>query len=283
MFSFFIKKKSDPVSSLKKILGDYNLPSFSGTTMQILQALRNPDSSSSDVAEVLSLDPGLTVKVLKIANSAAFSPVKKIENIFQAVALVGMSQLESLVLSAAVSSSMPSDVSGSYDMKKFWEISIIRGVLARELAKIVNSQRQSEAFIAGFLQDMAIPFLVESQGAAYLSIHDKWENGEGELHILEREQFGWDHAEVGTWICSQWDFPENIASAIGAHHGNEKNIYQNHPAVSLTAGLQEKLLDQSKDILVKQAFELYNISEDRTLKILENSIKNGKDLAGLMF
>ena len=71
VFGFFKKTKVDPAEALKKLFGDYTLPSFSGTIMQILRTIREPDSSAADVATQLSLDPGLTVRLLRIANSAA--------------------------------------------------------------------------------------------------------------------------------------------------------------------------------------------------------------------
>jgi HD-like signal output (HDOD) protein len=91
MFSFF-KKQTNPKTKLKKILKGYELPSFPAVVMQILQKIRSPYSSVSSIAESLSLDPGISVKVLAIANSAAFSPSKRVENLTQAIALVGLSQ-----------------------------------------------------------------------------------------------------------------------------------------------------------------------------------------------
>ena len=83
MFSFF-KNKVDPKVKLQKVLKGYQLPSFPAVILQILQKIRNPDSSAMDIAKSLSLDPGLSVRLLGIANSAAFSPKNRVDNLRQA-------------------------------------------------------------------------------------------------------------------------------------------------------------------------------------------------------
>ena len=98
MFSFLLRKKTDPKARIQEALKGYALPSFPGAIMETLQRIRDPESSASGIADVLALDPGLSVRLLRVANSAAFSPSTKVENLAQAVALVGLSQLESLVL-----------------------------------------------------------------------------------------------------------------------------------------------------------------------------------------
>ena len=107
MFAFLSRKKIDPKKSLKKALGEFELPSFPTAIVETMQRIRNPESSAASIAEVLGMDPGLSVRVLRLANSAAFSRGKKVESLTQAIALVGLSQLESLVLSIATGSAAP--------------------------------------------------------------------------------------------------------------------------------------------------------------------------------
>ena len=106
MLSFF-KKKTDPKAGLQKALSGYSLPSFPAAIMQTLERIRDPEACASSVADALSVDPGLSVRVLRLANSAAFSARNKVENLSQAIALVGFSQLETMVLSVGVSGAMP--------------------------------------------------------------------------------------------------------------------------------------------------------------------------------
>ena len=75
MTAWFTKKKK--TDRLKEILGDYELPRFRKTIFETLQRLREPAATSADIAEVMSLDPDLTSRVMRTVNSTALStPVK---------------------------------------------------------------------------------------------------------------------------------------------------------------------------------------------------------------
>jgi HD-like signal output (HDOD) protein len=282
MFSFFRKKKTDPKASLKKVLGEYELPSFPGAVMETLRKIRAEGSSASSVADILSVDPGLTVRVLRMANSPVFSPVRKVENLPQAIALIGMSQLESLVLSVAVGTALPRSDTHQYDFKRFWRASVRRGVTARALAAVLCPPRAAEAFTSGFLQDLAVPFLAHMRPREYAPILEAWLNGNDDLAALERSEFPWDHAEVATWLCSEWDLPEKTASAIGGHHGNDDDIYDCPPPVSLVALLGET--DQPTDVeaLVEEAHASHNIPKEVTQALVSSSFQEADDLSRLI-
>jgi HD-like signal output (HDOD) protein len=282
MFSFF-KSKVDPKAKLQKILKGYQLPSFPAVVMQILQKIRSPYSSASDIAQSLSLDPGLSVRLLGIANSAAFSPVNKVENLTQAIALVGMSQLESLVLGVGVAKGIPKKICQWHDPAAFWLTSARRAMLANELALILCPAKESECFTAAFLQDMALPFLSCHRSEEYEPILKKWHLEGGDLARLEQEVLEWDHAEVATWICSEWGLPENIALAIKNHHvTNEDNDYEVLGPVRLVSILREDEDNNGMDEMIAMAQSVYNISSEKMESIIEPSFESAKDLARMI-
>ena len=282
MFSFF-KNKVDPKAKLKKILKGYQLPSFPAVILQILQKIRSPYSSASDIAQSLSLDPGLSVRLLSIANSAAFSPKHKVENLTQAIALVGMSQLESLVLGVGVAKGIPKNTCQWHDPAKFWLASARRAMLAHELSQILCPAKESECFTAAFLQDMALPFLACHRSEDYNPILEKWHLEGGDLAQLEQESLEWDHAEVATWICSEWELPENIALAIKDHHNPD--IDDDHEVlgpVRLVSILREDDSNNGLDEMIGRAVAVYNISEEKIQSIIEPSFEKAKDLARMI-
>lgn len=281
MFSFF-KKKTDPKARLAKALRGYALPSFPAAVMHTLERIRDPDACASSVADALSVDPGLSVQVLRLANSAAFSARKKVENLTQAIALVGFSQLESMVLSVGVSGATPGGSSKGYDAARFWRASARRGVLAHSLASILCPAKGSECFTAGFLQDMAVPLLAIQDPDQYGQILEQWHNGGGDLCAMEREAYDWDHAEVATWMCNEWDFPENIAAAIGGHHGETIDGYEQLGPVSLVAWLRENEEESGLDAMIEDAHSRWGIQPDTVQNLIEPSFEKGDVLARLM-
>ena len=282
MFSFF-KDQFDPKVKLKKVLKGYQLPSFPAVIMQILQKIRNPYSSAADIADSLSLDPGLSVKLLSIANSAAFSPIKKVENLTQAIALVGLSQLESLVLGAGVAKGIPNTTCQWHDPAEFWLTSARRAMLAQELAKILCPAKESECFTSAFLQDMALPFLACHRSDDYDAIFKKWHLEGGDLAALEHETLEWDHGEVATWICSEWGLPENIAFAIKIHHDARADTDENTLApVRLVSILREDDDNNGLDELVEKADSAYHISREEMERIITPAFDKARDLTKLM-
>ncbi len=282
MFSFF-KNKVDPKAKLKKILKGYQLPSFPVVVMQILQKIRGPYVSASDIAQSLSLDPGLSVRLLGIANSAAFSPINKVENLTQAIALVGMSQLESLVLGVGVAKGIPKQTCQWHDPAAFWLTSARRAMLAHELAQIICPAKESECFTAAFLQDMALPFLACHRSDDYDAVFKKWHLEGGDLAQLEREVLEWDHAQVATWICSEWGLPENIALAIKNHHGTTADDdHETLGPVRLVSILREDESNDGVDEMTARAEALYNIPSEKMESIIESSFEKAKDLAQMI-
>jgi HD-like signal output (HDOD) protein len=274
-------RKSDPKAKLRKVLGEYNLPSFPGAVMQVLQAIRDPNSSAASVAEVLAVDPGLSVRVLRIANSPVFSPVRKVENLAQAVALVGLTELESLVLSMSVRGNLPKASAEGYDFARFWRASARRGFVARALAGILCPARESESFTAGLLQDMALPFLAHQRSDEYGPVLKQWHSSEVRLYELERDTFGWDHAEVGAWICGEWNLPESIVIDIGSHHpGSDR---EGCPAsVALAAHLREADEETGLGSLIEAATAEHRIGPEKLDEIVETAFRKAEEFTQLL-
>lgn len=282
MFSFF-KNKLDPQAKLKKVLKDYDLPSFPAVVMQILQKIRSPYSSASDIAQSLSIDPGLSVRLLSIANSVAFSPQNKVANLTQAIALVGLSQLESLVLGVGVAKGIPKQICQWHDPKEFWLTSARRAMLAFELSQILCPAKESECFTAAFLQDMALPFLACHRPEDYEPIFKKWHLEGGDLAEIEQEFLAFDHAEVATWICNEWELPENIALAIKNHHNPEfDNNKKTLAPVRLVSLLREDDSNNGSDELIAKAEKTYNIYADKMQSIIKSSFEKAEDLAKMI-
>ncbi len=272
---------------MKEVLKGYRLPSFPAVITEALEKIRDPNASASDIARIIEVDPGLSVKVLRMANSPAFSPIRRIENLNQAVALIGLSQMETLILSVVVANATPKRSSKGFDPARFWRAAARRGVLARAFAPLVStalesSSQESETFTAGFLQDMAIPFLSQAMPEEYGAILERWHAGEGPLNQLEHQFFEWDHAEVATWVSHEWRLPESIASAIGGHHEPENKLYICPQSVALVSLIREDADQSLLEDLLDTAASRYGISKEEATSLVEAGFEKADDLARLM-
>ncbi len=156
MFNFFKRSQKDPREELKVLLGDYELQSFPEAVMNVLGMLRDPHSETKDIADQIQMDPGMNIKILRLVNSAAFGLATKVSNLHHAVTILGRSRLESMLLTYAVATTVPSTL-GCMDISRFWLASARRACLAKHIAMHLHAATQAESFTAALLQDLAIP------------------------------------------------------------------------------------------------------------------------------
>lgn len=228
MCSIFSEREVDPAQIVAKSLGKMKLPTFPGATMKTLELLRDPDSDARRIARSIETNPGLVTHLLKMVNSAAYGLRQKVTRVSHAIALLGRAQVEALVVATAVRGGIKKAAPKTAG-KRFWQGAAIRASLARALAEVVDPPSQSEAFVGGLLQDMALPLLFAARGAEYKPLvvacaKDPAKN----LDELERETFGWDHSLVGACVADHWQLPSSLTCGIGYHHQAELAAPANH-------------------------------------------------------
>jgi len=284
MLNFLKKRKKDTKKELYDLLGDYELPSFSAAVMNVLNALRDPEFSMSEIAEQLQRDPGLHVKVLKTVNSAAFGLSKRVGNLHHAVTLLGRSRLETIVLSQAVNSVLPDVELPFFDMKQFWLHAARRASLARALAQHIHPKSQVESFTAGLLQDMALPVLVSIKQKEYGTILENWNKTKDvSLNELEKEMLGFDHSSVGALMAKEWELPEYLIDAICGHHCHSQDQEVNvEPAVELVAQIKGDSEEDAKEIIIKIAVEKYGMDKDLISELITTAFKDAEELSLLL-
>jgi len=284
VFGFLKKRNTDPRAELRQVVGDYELPTFSGVVMQTLQRLRDPQLPPSAIAEVLSADPGLSVRVLKTVNSAAYSVRRRVGSLDQAIALLGVASVESLVLSVAVGTSLPREPVQGYDSRRFWRAAARRAATARALAARLHPASAAESFTASLLQDMAVPVLATRRTDQYGPLLEHWHNSADDLAVLEQAEFGWNHPEVATWMCSEWVLPESLACSVGAHHGEVGEANQGlicPPAVSLVSNIRETDDRDGRDQLIEIVGTDFNLAPDLVTDLLDTSFDDAEEIAAL--
>ena len=104
---FFGKKKSKGSAAPEQWISDFELPHFPGAVFRALEVIRNEASTLEEIAEALHADPAVSVRVLKLVNSAAFGMRQAVEDLAQAAHILGRSAVEELVISVAVRSALP--------------------------------------------------------------------------------------------------------------------------------------------------------------------------------
>jgi len=273
--------KRKPEDELKALLGEYELPSFPAVLLEARRMLRDDDATNNAIGECLVRDPGISVRLLKTVNCAAFGVRRRVESVDQAVAMLGRAQVESLLLTHGVNKALPKPRKGEYDARRFWLGAARRATLARSVASKVQPATAWHSFTASLLQDMAVPVLVDVYRDRYEPVLRAFRMGDGRLGALERDEFGWDHAQVGSWMCEAWSFPDVLTVSIADHHGCDLDELEAPVAVRAVALLSEDAAANDVDQLVAFLEDEANLDGDEVRELLDAANDDAAELAQL--
>jgi len=261
---------SDPHANLKRVVGATPIPSFPASIQRVQQALRDPSCSMATVGDRIAADPGLSIDVLKLANSAAYGLRRPVSDPAHAARLLGRSEVEALVLGIAVRDALPGRIPG-FDAGRFWHTAARRAALAAGLAQRVQPRVARLSFTAGLLQDLAVPLLAHANPQGYRQVLATQRQLGGRLDHHERRSLGWDHAMVAGWLCEAWVFPQALALAIAGHHDDSA------PApVQVAAELDDDL-----EPMVEAARQRLGLPADTCLAVLEEADDRAHQVARL--
>lgn len=216
-------KEENGVPALSKLLAEeVQLLSFPDIFYRITQVLENPQSSATDLAEVVSTDTSLAARLLRLVNSAYYGLASKVDNIPRAIALVGTNELSSLALGISVVNHFKNIPPQLVDMQSFWRHSITCGVFARILAGRKGIRAVERFFVAGLLHDIGRLVLYQKAPLASCRAMVLAQSGPRDMHEAEKEVFGYDHGAVGGRLLQEWKMPESLISMVRFHHHPEK-------------------------------------------------------------
>ncbi len=215
------------------------IPTLSVVVNRVMEITANPDSSTQELMEAISVDPVLTAKVLKIANSAFYSRAGQIATLKQALVTIGFKEVRNLVLSSSVFNNFSriSRVPG-FDARLFWRHSFVTGLACRMIARDMGLAG-GEMFVAGLIHDIGKLVIVMALPAEFIKMM-KMTGNFGQEHIVaEKHLLGLTHEEVGLRLLKRWSFPQPLQYAVGFHHHPASAAIQ--PAQALAVHLADLL------------------------------------------
>ena len=198
-----------------------SMPSLPTTVAKVMEICNNPKTSPTDLDKVISLDPVLMGKVLKLINSAYYGLQNQVTSLVRAIIMLGVNTVKNLALSTAILDKL-ADKSGfrALNMEGFWRHSLCVGVVAKMIArkKGVPAQRLDEFFAAGLLHDIGKIPLNNALSEEYVKAMALADRERIPIHLAEKRAIDMDHAEAGSMIAEAWHLDGPIADAIRFHH-----------------------------------------------------------------
>lgn len=214
-----IDEKSRELIKTKIISNMQNIKSFPQFVLETMRKLNDPESSAADVAQSLSRDEGLVLRILKLANSAAYGVSRNISNIAEAIALLGYKSVSNIILAATVYSAMDKGFTGyALDRGELWRHSLMVAYTSRHLAEMTGKVGSEDAYVGGLLHDIGKVILNDYVRFGYGIIVKMVEEKHIPFTEAEWKVLGFDHAMIGEILVEKWNMPKAYSAAIAYHH-----------------------------------------------------------------
>ena len=197
------------------IMNANDLPTIPVVAMKVLQLIENESTTSEDLAKVVSSDPAVAARVLKISNSTFFGCKRQINTLSHAIMMLGYNTLKSLVMAASVK-----QVYKTYGLteKMLWEHSFGAGLAARIIAGTTQLANDEEAFLGGLFHDIGKTIMNNIDSNQFQMVMQRCYNEDISFQDAEQQFYPYSHADVGGLVIQKWNFPDMLMKAVLEHH-----------------------------------------------------------------
>lgn len=223
------------------IEGSVRLSSLPEVYFKINDVINDPESSFGDVAEIISNDVSLSVRLLKIVNSSFYNFPSEIDTISHAISIVGTRQLRDLALATMVLTAFEGIPENFVNMKSFWRHSVACGVSAWVIATNCREDNPERYYLTGILHDVGRLIIFENHPKQAQEIMERCRSENKIAFEVEREVLGFDHGAVGAALLTSWNLPPTLVEVVKNHH---------HP-LEVTEYAMETAVLNLADIFVK--------------------------------
>ena len=274
---------SPAIENLDTMVRD--VPAMPVVAQKVMHMLGDPRTTNTQLGETLGSDQSLASRVLQMANSPFFGTRQKIGSISGAIFILGHAALRSLIITVCTKGLYKSP--GLME-QKLWEHALATGVASRLTAEKVGFLDPDEAFVGGLLHDVGKTVLAVFQHSSYETVFMRAYNeglSYGEVRDMEKEEFGYDHCEIGLRVITKWRLPGLLARIARRHHTETTETLEkeeNPQAVAVVAqanlitnrlGLGLREPDKRIDVISTPYCAMLCLEKPSVLRLVEKTLK----------
>jgi len=195
------------------------MPAFPKSVQRILELSRDINSRPKDLVMVIEKDPVMTMKLLRILNSAYYSFPKQITSVNQSVVFLGLNTIKNMALSFAAMGVLPQTNAADFDIQRYLMHSLTTASIARTLCQKFGADIDpTDCYIAGLLHDFGKVVFAQFMPTEFKEALTLSAEEEISLHDAEKLVIGADHSLVGAMLVEKWQFPVSLTDTIRHHH-----------------------------------------------------------------
>jgi HD-like signal output (HDOD) protein len=220
-----------------------NLSPIPKILSEVLDLLKDINTSPQQLARAISRDQSIVVKILTIANSPFYGLVKRVASIEYAIMILGFNEIRNIVTALSLMEAMKNKSDQYMDQKEFWTHAYITGALAKKLADDMGIRQSGDCFVGGLLHDLGISVIHRYMHSDFASICESVKMG-SEYKDAENLFLGMDHQAIGYSLLKNWNLPDNFCEMVKYHHN--PNMAYNTKIISSVIHLADYMTQQLK-------------------------------------
>jgi putative nucleotidyltransferase with HDIG domain len=224
--------------ALQALAPRLRLPALPQVVARIGAMLADRQRGPKEIGQALGEDPGLAARALSIANSSRYGLEEPVVSTEQAATVIGVRDLRNLVLQASIARRYEHlSGGGPFDLDAAWAHAMLTARLAQMLGTAQRRETQlapDEFYTCGLLHDLGKIVLLDSLGDDYAGVLGRARAEGRPVHLVEVQELGFTHVDVGALVAQRWKLPQDVALAIAFHHGPLERVLA-HPAVAAVA------------------------------------------------
>lgn len=196
------------------------MPAFPRSVQRVLELTRDINCKPKDLVAVIEKDPVLTLKILKVINSAYYALAQRVTSINQSVIHLGINTIKNLSLSVAAAGMLPSNNAAGFDTQRYLIHSLASAGVARQLCLAYGDDEADpgDCYVAGLLHDFGKVVFVQFMTEEFLGAMSMSATNGIPLYQAERDTIGVDHGYAGAMLAARWNFSEPLVASIRNHH-----------------------------------------------------------------
>lgn len=240
--------------------------------LRVKELMDSDTASLDEIADVILLDPVLTSKLLKLANSAIYSLPYQVESVSKALLVLGKTQVYNLVLSIGIASACSKVDTSAIDLERFWEQSINAALIAKFLAQQCQLKPTDRYYVAGLLHNIGEMVVLNYDAEQanrcqnYTADSRPWQ--------LQQTELGFTYADCGAELLHLWQLPDSIVEPVALQH-SLKFDQRNQAQLILYLAVRMALVNQHPDIYNSRqlvdpfALELLNLTQQDIIRAID--------------
>jgi len=242
--------------------------------------INDPLTEIEEIGQVISQDPDLTARLLKLVNSSYYGFEGKVDTISRAILMVGLKELQHMVWASSAAETFANVAPSDANMAMFWRHSIFTAVVSRIIARECNILHPERMFVAGLLHDVGRLLILHKTPDAAQMIIQLQRNSDQDLDSSQAEisVLGFDHSDIAAALFEYWGLPEGLIQAVrNHHHPDESDAYRLEASILHVANVMAHALELGDEDDLTQACQadawgMLQLPESRIKPVLHEAV-----------